>query len=125
MMPAAGQTLEALKAIEGASPSATAHWCLTCGLIWLSDPVEVVLAPGDADCPEKPAAGTPQQCVDAFAKATGNTTGAGIERLRSELDALDDLLSRPTSNPERGRLLSAREAKARELDALAGNTRSS
>jgi hypothetical protein len=116
-VPAASQTLEALKALEAASPSAIARWCLTCGQIRLLNP-DVVLAPGDPNCPDDPVTGTPQQCVDAFAKASGDTS-ANIEGLRSELAALDDLLSKPTSNPERARLLAERAAKARELEGLA------
>lgn len=121
-MPGASQTLEALKALQSASPSATAHWCLTCGQIRLLNPEEVVLAPGNPDCPHDPVTGTPQQCVNAFAKVAGDVS-ADIESVRSELAALDDLLSRPTTNPERARLLSDREAKTRELEALAARPR--
>lgn len=117
-VPVAPQTLEALKAMTSASATGIAHWCLKCGQIRLLDPMEVVLAPGDPKCLEELTTSTPQQCLDAFSKTTGADGRDEIERLRAELGALDDLLSRPTSNLERSRLLSDREAKALELEAL-------
>jgi hypothetical protein len=122
-VPAANQTLQALKALQSASPSAVAHWCLTCGKIRLLNPEEVILAPGDPHCPEELGTGTPQQCVDAFAKAAGNTADTDMERLRTEMAALDDLLSRPTSNSERAQLLADRAAKTPEVEALASRRR--
>ena len=122
-MPVAYQTLEALKAITSASATGIAHWCLKCGQIRLLDPMEVVLAPGDPKCLEKLTVGTPQQCVDAFGKTTGPDNRDEVTRLRAELSVIDDFLSRPTSNLERSRLLSDREAKALELEALENEPR--
>jgi len=120
VMPTRSETLEALKSLEHASPAAVAKWCVECGRISILDVEEIVLAVGDLNCRLSPLQGTPQQCVDAFAQTT-DAAEAGIQRLRTELAALDDLLSRPTSNNERGQLLAERQAKANALDTLTKN----
>jgi hypothetical protein len=94
-----------------------ATWCVQCGRISIVDVEEVVLAQGDPDCPSTPQSGAPQECIDAFSDRT-DTKQAAIRRLQSELAALDNLLSRPTINEDRSRLLAERQAKADALDAL-------
>ena len=108
--------------LDSASPSASARWCVICGDIRLCDPVEAILAPGNPSCAAKLVSGTPQQCVDAFATVPVNQRDVPIERLQAELARLDEILSRPTSNVERGKLLAEREAKARALQNLRGGT---
>jgi len=45
-------------------------------------------------------------------------TQATVRRLQQELAALDNMLSRPTTNEERSQLLAERQTKAEALDAL-------
>jgi len=116
-VPAPPDTLEALKALDHASPAAVAAWCVQCGRISIVDVEEIVLAAGDPDCPLAPQSGTPQQCIEAFSHPA-DTTEAAVRRLQHELAALDNLLSRPSTNEERSRLLAERQAKADALDAL-------
>lgn len=116
-MPARSDTLQALKALAHASPAAVAAWCVQCGRISIADVDETVLAVGDPDCRLAPQSGTPQQCIDAFSDPA-DTTQAAVRRLQHELAALDNLLSRPSTNEERSRLLAERQAKADALEAL-------
>lgn len=115
--PVRSDTLEALKALAHASPAAGATWCVQCGRISIVDDEEVVLAQGDPECPSTPQSGTPQECIAAFSDPT-DAKQAAIRRLQSELTALDDLLSRPTTNEDRSRLLAERQAKVDALSAL-------
>ena len=110
-------TLAALKALDHASPAAVAAWCVQCGRISVVDVEEVVLAVGDPNCPLAPQSGTPLQCIEAFSRPS-DATDAAIRSLQNELATLDNLLSRPSTNEERSRLLAERQAKAGALDAL-------
>lgn len=116
-MPVGSETLEALKALAHASPAAAATWCVQCGRISIHDAEDVELAAGDPNCPATPQSGTPQECLDAFSDPT-DAKQAAIRRLQSELAALDNLLSRPTTNDDRSRFLVERQSKANALDAL-------
>jgi hypothetical protein len=116
-MLARSDTLEALKALAHASPAAVATWCMQCGRISIVDVEEIVLAAGDPGCPLAPRSGTPQECIDDLSNPA-EMTQATVRRLQQELAALDNMLSRPTTNEERSQLLAERQTKAEALDAL-------